>query len=282
MKKYQIQSIAISALFFASVTASAQSSLENPSHNSYQSGIGIISGWACNANGSQVDVLIDGMFPMPMATGTERGDTANVCGRIDTGLSYLFNFNGFGAGQHTAQLRINGQLQGTPASFTVVVPAGEFARGLNKEVNVQDFPVAGSNTVLVWQESSQNFAIKSVSAGGGAGGGNPGSGGFPSYLVANYSCSGGSASGVVKIDAEGFTTLNFQDMLNGVIYTGTGKVSSSGILAANASGSLGSIKGTVKYTGTFVKLDGASYPQGAGQFSASTGDSGSWICVGGL
>lgn len=276
MKKSFFKSTLASSLLIAGVAAFAKSSLENPSPNSYQSEIGIISGWACNATESQVEVLIDGKYPLLMATGTSRGDTSDICRQVDTGVSYLTNFNNFGAGQHTAQLRINGQPQGMPVSFTVVVPAGEFARGLNKEVSVPDFPVAGSTTVLVWQESSQNFAIKSVSASGE----NSGSTNFPNYLAANYQCSAGSASGKLKIDASGLSTLNFQDMETGVVYTGSGKVSPNGDLSANGTGSLGSIRGSVTYSGTFVLLQGSSRPQGAGQWFASTGDSGSWICLG--
>ena len=273
MKKFFPKLVISSTFLTMGVVAFAQSSLENPSPNSYQSGIGIISGWACNATGSQVDVLIDGKYPFPMATGTLRGDTSDICRRVDTGVSYLANFNNFGAGKHTAQLRINGQPQGEPVSFTVVVPAGEFARGLSKEVSVPDFPAVGSTTVLVWQESRQNFAIKSVSAGSGTGS-------VPAYLVAKYTCGAGTARGTVNIDAAGFSTLNFQDMANGVVYSGTGQLSPNGVLSANATGSLGSIQGSVTYSGNFVFLQGDSFPQGAGKWSASTGDSGSWVCFG--
>lgn len=277
MKNFFSKSIISFAFLFIGVAALAQSSLENPSHNSYQSGIGIISGWACNASNSQVDVLIDGKNQILMASGTERGDTLNICGRIDTGLSYLINFNNFGTGQHTAQLRINGQPQGAPVSFSVVVPAGDYARGLAKEVSVQDFPAVGNTTVLVWQESSQNFVIKSVSAGG-----NSSPGGFPSYLVANYRCSAtgtGAAIGTIDINSAGIMSLQFQDVTTGAIYTGTSTVAANGNLSANATGTLGSVQGTVKYNGTFVLLQGASRPQGSGQWISSLGTSGSWFCA---
>ena len=40
--------------------------------------------------------------------------------------------------------------------------AGEFLTGESKRITVPDFPLPGRSTVLVWQESLQNFAIESA------------------------------------------------------------------------------------------------------------------------
>jgi hypothetical protein len=139
-------------------------SLENPQPNSYQSGIGLLSGWSCT--GPSVSMVVDGTLTLAMPYGSARTDTASVCGagNTNTGFGLLVNFNTLGPGTHSAQLLVNGAIAGT-TQFTVTVPAGEFMTGASKDVTVNDFPSAGRNTVLTWQQSQQNFAIKSVTGG---------------------------------------------------------------------------------------------------------------------
>jgi hypothetical protein len=133
--------------------------LENPAQGSYQSGIGVISGWACSG---QVGVTIDGM-PLSVPSGSVRADTAIACGGgTNNGFGLLVNFNDFGPGSHTAQLIVNGAPSGDPSTFTVTVPQGEFITGVSKTVTVTDFPASGQTTTLVWQQSLQNFTIQSV------------------------------------------------------------------------------------------------------------------------
>ena len=136
--------------------------LENPQPGSFQSGIGLISGWAC---GGPVAVSFDGAGPIPVPQGSPRGDTLAECGPVSTraGFGLLTNFNLLGAGSHSAQLWLSGAPLGGPVSFTVTPPAGEFLRGASKVTLVNDFPAPGKNTTLVWQEAQQNFAIKAVS-----------------------------------------------------------------------------------------------------------------------
>jgi hypothetical protein len=137
-------------------------SLENPQPSSFQSGIGLLSGWSCQ--GPNIGISIDGKPMLQAPYGSGRADTASVCGatNISTGFGLLFNFNTLGAGLHSAQLNVNGVTLGTPTQFTVSVPAGEFLTGASKQITVQDFPVIGKATVLIWQQSQQNFAIQSV------------------------------------------------------------------------------------------------------------------------
>jgi hypothetical protein len=139
----------------------AQATLENPQPGSFQSGIGLISGWSCS---SGVIIVIDGQSILP-AYGTSRLDAAPVCGgNANVGFGLLLNYNLLGSGTHTAELEVNGAAVGSPAAFTVTVPVGEFATGLAKTVTVADFPSAGQTTTLVWQQSQQNFAIAGVSS----------------------------------------------------------------------------------------------------------------------
>jgi hypothetical protein len=132
--------------------------LENPAAGSYQSGIGLISGWSCQG---PVTVSVDGTS-ISAPYGAPRGDTAATCGGSNNGFGLLVNYNNFGPGMHTAQLFVNGSARGNPVSFFVTVPSGEFMRGLSKSLTVPNFPSPGRTTTLVWQESQQNFAIQSV------------------------------------------------------------------------------------------------------------------------
>jgi hypothetical protein len=132
--------------------------LENPAPGSYQSGIGLISGWSCQG---PVTVSVDGSS-ITTPYGSPRGDTAGICGGSNNGFGLLVNYNNFGRGTHTAQLFVNGSPRGNPVSFTVTVPSGEFMGGLSETVSVPNFPTPGRTTTLVWQESLQNFAIQSV------------------------------------------------------------------------------------------------------------------------
>ena len=150
----------------ASVTGpspGAPSSLENPQPGSFHSGIALFSGWSCE--GPAISVGIDGGAPRTVPYGSGRLDTASVCGagNVNTGFGLLFNFNLLGAGLHAAQLFVNGAARGNPVQFNVVVPSGEFLAGASSEVAVPNFPTPGRTTVLIWQQSEQNFAIKSVS-----------------------------------------------------------------------------------------------------------------------
>jgi hypothetical protein len=148
-------------------SAFAQSSLENPQPSSYQSGIGIISGWSCVSN---VQVLIDGS-PLAVAYGTPRADVTSTCaGNPNVGFGLLINYNTLGGGTHTAQLKVGGTNVGAPIQFTVTVPAGEFPLGLSGSVTITGFPSATQSTTLQWQQSQQNFAITNVATIGGTGG----------------------------------------------------------------------------------------------------------------
>ena len=59
--------------------------VENPGPHSYQSGIGVISGWVCAAD--LVEIELNGAR-QPAAYGTERADTESGGGTRTTGLAY--------------------------------------------------------------------------------------------------------------------------------------------------------------------------------------------------
>ena len=79
---------AIAALALAPALACAQGRLELPEVSSFQSGIGQISGWHCNAQ--RIEISIDLGPPILVSSHTPREDTAAICGRSDTGFAMDF------------------------------------------------------------------------------------------------------------------------------------------------------------------------------------------------
>ena len=133
--------------------------LENPGHNSFQSGVGVLSGWVCEAE--TVEITIGDFAPQAAAYGTERVDTAGVCGDTDNGFGLLFNWNLLGDGEHVVVARVDGEELGR-ATVRVTTLGHEFLRGAEGECVVDDFPTLGETVALEWQQSSQNFVITDV------------------------------------------------------------------------------------------------------------------------
>ena len=129
--------------------------LENPGPDSFQSGIGVLSGWVCEAEA--VTIAINGA-PHVAAYGTERVDTQGVCGDTDNGFGLLFNWNLLGDGEHDVVAAVDGVELGR-ATITVTTLGAEFVRGAAGECEVADFPSSGEAVTLVWQQANQKFAI---------------------------------------------------------------------------------------------------------------------------
>ena len=148
----------------------AQATLENPQPDSFQSGIGIISGWACNAG--RIEIAFDGGAPTTAAYGTSRGDTQSVCGDTDNGFGLTFNWNLLDDGEHTVRALADGV---EFASTTVIVTTlgEEFLRGVSDSYTLSDFPDPGATRTLRWQEAQQNFVISAGSSQGGGTSGRP-------------------------------------------------------------------------------------------------------------
>ena len=138
--------------------------LENPGSDSFQSGIGVLSGWVCAAE--VVEIELNGV-PQEAAYGTERLDTAGVCGDTDNGFGLLFNWNLLRDGEHEVMALVDGVELGR-ASVTVTTLGQEFLRDVTGTCAAEDFPTLGERVTLVWQQNSQNFVI--------AGGRSPGRG----------------------------------------------------------------------------------------------------------
>lgn len=148
----------IIAFFFLSLSShvAAQGGLGIPQPGSDQSGIGLVSGFRCNAN--RIDVSFDGGPLIEAAYGTTRTDTVGVCGDANNGFGLLWNYNLLSPGEHTVALFEDGK-QVDSASFTVTTLGEEFLQGASQEVRVLGFPESASDVILKWQQSNQNFVI---------------------------------------------------------------------------------------------------------------------------
>jgi hypothetical protein len=137
--------------------------LENPRAGSVQSGIGVISGWACEA--TTIEIVIDSAPPLQAGYGTTREDTRAICDDANNGFSLLWNWNLSGPGLHRLRGFIDGRIF-ADVTFTVATLGTEFLRGAHGTDVLENFPQAGTNVTLQWQESAQNFAISAFSGTG--------------------------------------------------------------------------------------------------------------------
>ena len=148
--------------------------LENPGPDSFQSGIGVISGWVCDADEVVLEMETEQgtVLRYEAAYGTERPDTALprkdgtlLCGDTDNGFGLLFNWNRLGVGEHTVVAFVDGVELGRATVRVTTVGEGEeeeFLRDVVGECLVEDFPMDGQTTTLAWQQNSQNFVITDV------------------------------------------------------------------------------------------------------------------------
>ena len=129
--------------------------LENPRAGAHQSGVGVISGWVCEAD--TVEIKINGV-PYPVPYGTARLDTEDACGDVDNGFGLLFNWNLLGDGAHAVVAVVDG-VELDRATITVTTLGEEFPEGLEGEYILEGFPDPDTSIVIRWEESLQNFVI---------------------------------------------------------------------------------------------------------------------------
>ena len=149
---------ALLLILSANVFAQTKGALENPSQDSYTSGIYMFSGWACDAE--LIEIVINGGSGLKAAYGTDRGDTRGICGDSDNGFGLLFNMSNLGTGTHTAVAFADGQEFGRSTFNVERMSTGEFLRGEQGFAIDYNFPKDGREVWLEWVESAQNFVIK--------------------------------------------------------------------------------------------------------------------------
>lgn len=154
---------------YTQVETDATGNLENPSPGGYRSGVSVISGWACSANDVTIAIYdSDGeqVERMNAGYGTSRRDV-QMAERCDhdselVGFGLTYNFNLLSAGEYTIRALADNQRIGEQ-SFTIVhVSDDPFDEDLMGMCTAEDFPEAGYETELMWEESIQNFVIHEV------------------------------------------------------------------------------------------------------------------------
>ena len=148
----------IAAVALASSLAHA-ASLDVPSNGDTLSGIGIIHGWKCKAEGA-ITIRFDNEGPIPATYGFPRGDTSTPCGGDDgnNGFYTFFNWAILGDGEHTA-VAYDAGVEFARSTFTVTTTGEEFLTGASAQVTVEDFPAPGESTTFVWNESTQHLEM---------------------------------------------------------------------------------------------------------------------------
>lgn len=130
--------------------------IENPAEGSVQSGIGIVSGWVCDA--ASIEAAIDGGPLQPVGYGTSRGDTATACGDVDNGFGLLVNWGLLGDGPHSVEVFADGESLGS-RTFTVTTFGVSFLRDATGSYTLVGFPEAGAEVDVDWDQGQQSFVV---------------------------------------------------------------------------------------------------------------------------
>ena len=134
--------------------AAVRGALENPGPNSFQSGVGVLSGWVCEAD--TVEIAIGDFAPQLAAYGTERLDTESVCGDSDNGFGLLFNWNRLGDGEHAVVAFVDEEELGR-ATVRVTTLGGGVPAGGGGRVYGRGLPHAGRDGDVGMATESTEF-----------------------------------------------------------------------------------------------------------------------------
>ena len=159
-KGWKWLAIVFFCLLLTPFVAWSAATLENPAPGALKSGVGVVSGWVCDAN--RLEVSFDGGARLFVPYGSERTDTAVVCGDTDNGFGLLWNYNELDDGPHTVTLYVDGVVQ-TQVSFNVVTLGTNFLQGVTGQgtVTLSD----GKQVNVQWEETTQGFTITGYSGG---------------------------------------------------------------------------------------------------------------------
>ena len=137
--------------------------LENPSDGNAYSGIGVISGWKCEAEGD-LTVSFNGGDPIPLVYGSKRPDVLNekACDSADVGFVAIWNWANLRDGTHTA-VAYDNDVEFARSTFKVTTLGEEFVRGKSPRTRVPDFPVPGKTAHFVWNQGTQHLELDYLS-----------------------------------------------------------------------------------------------------------------------
>ena len=137
--------------------------LEIPGNGVTLSGIGVISGWKCEAEGDITIRLNDG-DPIPATYGLPRADTSGVCGNDgNNGFFSYTNWGNLGDGEHTVVVYDN-DVEFDRSTFSVTTFGTTFLTGASAECRVPDFPMPGESTLFEWNQGTQHLEAVALDA----------------------------------------------------------------------------------------------------------------------
>ncbi|MCV6627318.1 MAG: hypothetical protein OIF38_14555 [Cellvibrionaceae bacterium] len=179
-------SIAVSAASISPLSlAQGKFNLESPGHRSFESGVGVIRGWACEAK--KVHIVVDDKHTFNIPSGSQRGDTAETCANEgDNGFGMVMFWPNFGLGAHKVDLFLDDKKSASHV-FHVAAASATYNLNLSKTATVNNFPRGTSDNRLKWSTPLQNFIlVKGPSAPDPSPNPGPGSGdptGFPRTIT---------------------------------------------------------------------------------------------------
>jgi len=146
--------------------------LENPANNKSYSGLGVISGWKCEANRPLTahiydeDMMLAWPTPIPLVYGSERTDVrANgSClenGHDNVGFVAIWNWGNLESdGTYTVVVK-EGDVELARSTVTVTILGPEslpqVLLGASGECRIPDFPEPGETTTFQWNEATQHL-----------------------------------------------------------------------------------------------------------------------------
>ena len=156
--------LALAGVLAASTSWAA--GLGNPAPGRLYSGIGVISGWKCQAEGDLTIVFNNDGRHIPLLYGAERTDVraTGQClenAHDNVGFVTIWNWGNLGDGEHTAVAYDNG-VEFSRSTFTVGSTGEAFLKGVTRQHLLENFPVSGETTILEWNESTQHFEIRGM------------------------------------------------------------------------------------------------------------------------
>ena len=142
-----------------------------PGEGTTLSGVGVISGWKCEAAGDLTvrffadgsPVSVAGIDTFPLLYGSERSDVRDngACPDSDVGFVAIWNWGNLDDGEYTAVVYDNG-VEFDRSTFTVVTTGEAFRTDLEGECTIQQFPDPGDTARFVWNTGTQHLEMVAV------------------------------------------------------------------------------------------------------------------------
>ena len=154
-----MRTLLLAAVILLSIsTAGWAGVIEVPRANSIQSGVSVFSGWKCTA--TILTVQFDGGQPIVVPYGSERNDTAGLCGDTDNGFALQINYGILSPGVHEAVIFDNSQ-EFARVTFVVVSSGVEFLTGVSGSGTLT--LSNGQDVSIAWSQAQQGLVVTGFS-----------------------------------------------------------------------------------------------------------------------